>query len=142
MAPLPYSRASPPDPLTAIVSGASSTWHLGHTLYCRWRWAQHRWLHTTDWSATWRFHLDVRQQTEAIPPNERTAGRDATDYLCAVFAIHQVRALAAGQVSTAIHMEEETRAAHTALVSDMLAALRTALHRHPGNPDALTFPMP
>ena len=27
----------PPDPLTAIVSGAAGTWHPGHALYCLWQ---------------------------------------------------------------------------------------------------------
>ena len=140
--PTPLLPGQPPDLLTAIVSGEAGTWHPEHALYCLWRWAQRRWPHTRDWSAAWRFHLDGRQQTEAIPPHERTAGRPTTDNLCPVFAIHQIRALAAGQVSPAIHTEEEARAAHTALVSDIFAALRTALTRHPGNPDALTFLMP
>ena len=86
--------------------------------------------------------MDGRQQTEAIPPHQRTAGRPASDNLCPVSAIHQTRTLAAGQVSPAIQTEEEAQAAHTALMSDIFAALLTALTRHPGNPNALTFPMP
>ena len=50
--------------------------------------------------------------------------------------------LAAGQGSPAIHTEDEARAAHTALVSDILDVPRTALTRHPVNADALTLPMP
>ena len=140
--PTPLLPGKPPDPLTAIVSGMASTLHPGHALYCRWRRAQGRWQHTKEWSATWWFHLNGRQQTEAIAPHERTTGRPATDNLCPVFTIHQIRTLAAGQVSPAIHMKEEARAAHTALVSDIFAALCTAVTRHPGNPDALSSPMP
>ena len=66
----PLPNDQPPDPLTAIVSGAAGTWHPGHDLYCLWRWPQHRWPHTSDWTATWRFHLDGRQQLEAIPQRE------------------------------------------------------------------------
>ena len=85
--PTPLLMDQLPDPLMAIVSGAAGTWHLGHALYCLWRWAQRRWQHTRQWSATWRFHLHGWQHTEAIPPHERTAGRPATDILCLVFAI-------------------------------------------------------
>ena len=140
--PTPLLPGQPPDLLTAIVSDAAGTWHPGHALYCLWRWAQRRWPHTRDWSAAWRFHLDGRQQTEAIPPHERTAGQPAPHNLCPAFAIYQIRALAAGQVSPAIHTEDKARAAHTALVSDVFAALRNALTRHPSNPDALTFRIP
>ena len=59
---------------------------------------------------------------------------DTTNNLCAVFATHQIRALAAGQVPVAIHTEEEARAAHAALVSEIFAAPPTALVQHPGNP--------
>ena len=140
--PTPLLPGQPADPLTAVVSSAAGTWHLGHALYCLWRWAQRSWPHTRDCSARCRFHLDGRQQTEAILAQERTAGRPSTDNLYPVFRIHQIRALAAGQVSPAIHTEEEARAAHTALVSDIFAALCTALSRQRGKPDALTFPMP
>ena len=54
--PMPYKQ--PPDPLTAVVSGGAGSWHPGHALYCLWRWAQGRWPHTRNWTATWRFHLD------------------------------------------------------------------------------------
>ena len=80
----------PPDPLTAIVSGMAGTWHPGHALYCLWRWGQRRWQHTRGWSATWRFHLDGRQQAEVIPPQDRAVGRPAKDNLCPVFANHQI----------------------------------------------------
>ena len=63
--PLPHNQ--PSDPLTAVVSGEAGTWRPGHALYCLWRWAQRRWLHTRAWTATWRFHLDGQQQLEAIP---------------------------------------------------------------------------
>ena len=122
-----------PDPLTAIVSGRARTWPLGHALYCLWLSAQRRWQHTKEWSATWRFQLDGRQQAEIIPPHD-WVNPQTTDNLCPVLAIHQIRALAAGQVSPAIHTEEEARAAHAALVSEIFAALRTALVRYPGNP--------
>ena len=135
--PTPPLPGQPPDLLTAIVSGAADTWHPGHALYClRW-WTQRRWPHTRDWSAAWRFDLDGQQQTEAIPPNERTTGQPASDNLYPVFAIHQIWRLAAGRVSPAIHTEDEARAAHTALVSNICIALT----RHPGNPHALTFRM-
>ena len=77
--------------------------------------------------------MDGRQQAEVIPPHEQVNVLN----MCSVFAIHQIRALAARQVSPTIHTEEEARAAHAALVSEIFAALRTALVRHPGNP-----PMP
>ena len=75
-------------------------------------------------------------------PRERPAGGPATDNLCPVFTFHQIPALAAGRVSPAIHTGGEARAAHTALVSDIFAALRTALISDPGNPDAFTIQMP
>ena len=101
----------PSDPLTAIVSGMAGTWHPGHALYCLWRWAQRRWQHSREWSATWRFNLDGGQQAKLIPPHDRAAGRPATDNFCPVFGIYQIRALAAGRVSPAIHTGEEARAA-------------------------------
>ena len=140
--PTPLLPDKPPEHLTAIVSDATGTWHPGHALYCLWRWAQRRWPHTKDWSAAWRFNLDGRQETEAMRPHERTAGRPASDNLCPGFAIHQIPTLAAGQGSPAIHTEDEARAAHTGLVRDILNALRIALTIHLGDPDALTFPMP
>ena len=112
--PIPLLPGQPPDALTAIVSGAAGTWHPGHALCYLWRWAQRGWPHTRDWSAAWSFHLDGGQQTEAIPPHKWMAGPPTTDNLCPVFAIHRIRALAAGHVSLAIHTEEEARAAHTA----------------------------
>ena len=140
--PDPLLPGRPPDPLTAIVSGAAGRWHLGHGLYCLWRSTPRRLPHTTDWPATSKFHLDGQQQMEAMPAHKRTAGRPTTNKLCPVLAIHQIWALAAGQVSPAIHTDEESRAGHTALFSYTFAALRTALTRHLGNPDALTFTMP
>ena len=81
--------------------------------------------------------------TDGGHPTPRTDARQpASDNVGPVFAIHQIRLLAAGQVSPASHTQDEAQAAHTAVVSDIFAALRTALTRHPGNPDALTFPMP
>ena len=85
---------------------------------------------------------DGRQQAEAIPPHDQAAGQPTTDNLCPVFAIHQIRALAAGRLSPAIHTKEEALAAHTALVSNIFAGLHTALVRNLGNPDASTFWMP
>ena len=56
----PLLNDQPPDPLMAIMLGAAVTWHPGHAPYClRW-WAQHRWSHTRDWTATQRFELDGR----------------------------------------------------------------------------------
>ena len=94
--PTPLPNDQPPDPLTAIVSGAAGNWHPGHALYCLWRWAQRRWSHTRDWTAMWRFHLDGQQQLEAIPQHERTAETIIATNLCPVFAIHQIWALAMG----------------------------------------------
>ena len=49
--PTPLLPNQPPDPPTAIVSGAAGTWHPGHALYCLWRCARRRWLHTRALSA-------------------------------------------------------------------------------------------
>ena len=87
----------PMDPLTAIVLGTVGTWHLGHALPCLWRWARRHWPHTRLWSATWRFHLDGRQQLEAILQRKRTAETPTAPHLCPVFAIHQIRVLALGE---------------------------------------------
>ena len=125
----------PPDPLTANVSGEAGTWQPGHALYCLWRWAQRRWPHTGDWTATLRFHLDGWQQPEAILQRERTAETPTATNLCPVFAIHQIRALAMGrQLQPAIRTETEAQAAHAALVHEILSALRSALVRCVGNP--------
>ena len=133
--PTPLPNDQPRDPLTAIVWGAASTWHPVHALYCLWRWAQRRWQHTRDWTATWRFHLDGRQQMEALPQHERTAETPTATNLCPGFAIHQIRALAmGGQLQPAIRTETEAQAAHTVLVHDILSALRSALVRRVGNP--------
>ena len=51
--PNPLPKDQPPDPPTAIMSGAAGTWHQDHVLYCLWWWAQRRWPHTRDWTATW-----------------------------------------------------------------------------------------
>ena len=110
------------------MSGAAGTWHPGHALYCLWRRAQRRWLHTRDWTATWWFHLDGRQQLEAIPQHEQTAETPTATNLCPVFAIHQIRALAmGGQLQPAIRTETEAQAAHAALVHEILSPLRSAL---------------
>ena len=115
--PTPLLNGQPPDPLTAIVSGTVGTWHPGYALYSLWRWARSRWPHTRVWSATWRFHLDGRQQLEAIPQRERMAETPTAPNLCSVFAIHQIRALALGQqLQPAIRTETEAQAAHAALV--------------------------
>ena len=135
--PTPLINGQPLDPLTAIVSGTVSTWHPGHALYCLWRWARRRWPHTRVWSATSRFHLDGRQQLEAIPQRERTAENPTAPNLCPVFAIHQIRALALGeQMQRTIRTETEAKAAHVALVHEILSALRSALVRRVGNPPA------
>ena len=116
------------------MSGEAGTWHPGHALYCLWRWAQRRWSHTRDWTATWRFYLDGRQQLEAIPQRERTAETPAATNLCPVFAIHQIRALATGgQLQPAIRTETEAQAAQAALVHEILSVLRSALVRLVGN---------
>ena len=127
--PTPLPQNQPKDPLTAVVSGEAGSWHPRHALYCLWRWAQRRWSHTKDWSAMWRFHLDGRQQLEAIPQHKRATESPATGNLCPVFAIHQIRALA-------LHtnrIETETRAVHAALVHKVFSALRSALLRRLGN---------
>ena len=113
------------------MSGRAGTWHPGHALYCLCRWARRRWQHTKESSATWRFDLDGWKQAEIIPT---LAGRPATDNLFPVFVIHPIRPLGAGQSSAAIHTGEEARAAHTALASEIFAALRTTLVRHLSNP--------
>ena len=95
LTPLPNDQ--PPDPLAGIVSGTAGAWHPGHALYGLWRWAQRRWSHTRDWTATWRFHLDSGQQLEAIPQRKRTAETSTATNLCPVFRIHQIRALAMGE---------------------------------------------
>ena len=100
--PTPLLPGQTPDLQIAIVSGAAGTWHPGHALYCLWRWAQRRWPHTRDWSPAWRFHLDGRQQMEAITTPERTTEQPTADNLFPVSTIHQIRPLAAGQVSPAI----------------------------------------
>ena len=124
--PLPQNQT--PDPLTAVVSGEGGSWHPGHALYCLWRWAQRRWPQTKDWTATWRFHLDGRQQLEAIPQHERTEDTAATGNLCPVFAIHQNRALLlGGQLLPTIRAETEAQAAHAALKQEIFSALCSAL---------------
>ena len=55
-----------PDPLRAIVSGITGSWHWGPALYCLWQWASQHSPHTRQWSAEWRFSLDGEQQGEAI----------------------------------------------------------------------------
>ena len=133
--PTPLPNDQPLDPSMAIVSGAAGTWHPGHVLYCLWRWAQCRWSHTRDFTATWRFHLDGWQQLEAIPQRERTAETRTATNLCPVFAIQQIRALAmGGQLQPTICTETEPQAAHAALVHKIFSALCSALVRHVGNP--------
>ena len=133
--PTPLPDNQPPDPLTAVVSREAGTWHLGHALYCLWRWAQRRWSHTRDWTAMWRFRLDGRQQLEAIHLRERTAETPAATNLCPVFTIHQIRGLAiGGQLQPTIRPETEAQAAHAALVHEILSALRSDVVRRMGNP--------
>ena len=133
--PSPLLNDQPPDLLTAIVSGTVGTWHPGHALYCLWRSARRRWAHTRERTATWRFHLDGRQQLEANPQRERTAETPTATKLCFVFAIHQIRALALGeQPQPAIRTETEAQGAHAALVHEILSALRSALVRRVRNP--------
>ena len=136
---LPASAAlpqnQPSDPLTAVVSGETSSWQPVHALYCLWRWAQRRWPHTGDCTAMWRFRLEGRQQLEAFPKHERTAETPSTGDLCPTFAIHQIWALAmGGQLPPTIRTETEAQAAHAALVHEILSALRSALLRRLGNP--------
>ena len=131
--PTPLLPDQPPDPLKAVVSGTAGTWHPGHALYCLWRWARRGCPHTRAWSAAWRFYLDGRQQSEAIP--EQAAETPTATNLCPVFAIHQIRALALGeQLQPAIRTETEAKAAHAALVHEIFSALRGALVRRVGNP--------
>ena len=56
--PTPLPQNQPPDPLTAVVSGEPGSWHPQLALYRLGRWAQRRWLHTKDLTATWKCHLD------------------------------------------------------------------------------------
>ena len=72
------------------------------------------------------------------PTNGRLDGPPRTTYAPSLRST-RLPTLAAGQVSPAIHTGDEARAAHTVLVSNILAAL---LIRDPGNPDAQTFLMP
>ena len=133
--PTPLPNDQPPDSLTAFASGAAGTWYPAHTLRCLWRLARRHWPHTRDWTATWRFDLDGRQQLEAIPQRERTAETPAATNLCPVFAIHQIWMLAmGGQLQPAISTEAEAQAAHAALVHEVLSALCRALVRRVGNP--------
>ena len=133
--PTPVPENKPPDPLTAVVSGETGSWQPRHALYCLWRLAQRRWPHTRDWTATWTFRLEGRQQLVAIPQHEQTAETPATGDLCPVFAIHQIRALAmGGQLLPTIATETEAQAAHAALVHEILSALRSALLGRLGNP--------
>ena len=126
--PTPLPNNQPPDPLTAVLWGAAGTWHPGHALYCLWQWARRRWQHTRDWTATWNFHLDGRQQLEAIPQREGTAESPTPTNLCPVFAIHQIRALAIGrQLQPAIRTEMQAQAANAALVHENLSDLRSAV---------------
>ena len=123
--PTPLLNGKSPDPLTASVSGTVGTW----------RWARRRWPHTRVWTATWRFHLDGRQQLEDIPQRERTAETPTGPNLCPIFAIHQIRALALGeQLQPAISTETEAQGALVAIVHEVLGALRSALVRCVGNP--------
>ena len=131
--PLPHNQ--PPDPLTDVVLGEAGSWHPINALFCLWRWAQSRWSHTRDWTATWRFHLDGRRQPEAIPHPEQTAETPAATKMCPVFAIDQIQALALrGQLQPTIRTETEAQAAHPALVYEILSALCSALLRRMGNP--------
>ena len=128
MAPLPQNQ--PTDPLTAVVLGEAGSWLPGHDLYCLSRWAQLRWPHTKDWSATCRFHLDGRQQLGAIPQRERTTESPATGSLCHVFVTQQIQAQALGrQLLPTIRAETEARAPHAAFVHAIISALRSALVR-------------
>ena len=131
--PTPLSQDKPRNPLTTIVSGRAGSWTPGHAHYCLWRWAERRWQHTRDWSATWTLHLDGWQQAEVIPPNDRVRPPTTANW-CPTFAIHQIWALAAGQLSSAIRTEKEAPLAHAALLNGIFNALRTALIWHPGNP--------
>ena len=136
--PTPLLNDQPPDSLTAIVLETIGTWHPGHSLYCPWRWARRRWPHTREQTGTWRFHLDGRQQLEAIPQRERTAETPTATNLCPIFAIHQIRALALGeQLQPAIRTETEAQAAHTALVHEIPIALRSALVQRVESPPGL-----
>ena len=133
--PSPLLDDQPPDPQTAAVLGTVGTWHPGHALYCLWQWARRRWPLTRVLTARLRFHLDSRQQLEAIPQRKRTAETLAAPNLCPVFAIHQIRALALGeQLQPTIRTETEAQAAHAALVHEILSALRSALVQRVGNP--------
>ena len=133
--PTPLLNNQPRDPLKAIISGTVGTWHQGHALYCLCQWVRRRLPHTREWTATWRFHLDGRQQLEAIPQRERTAETPTTTNLCPISVIHQIRALAlCEQMQPAIRTETEAQAAHTALGHKILSALRGALVRRVGNP--------
>ena len=57
-----------------------------------------------------------------------------TENWCPVFAIHHIPAFAAGQVSSAIHREEEARSVHAAPVSETFTGLQSDLVSHLCNP--------
>ena len=115
-------------PLTAVVSGKAGSWLPEHALYCLWRWAQRCWPHTRHWTATWTFHMDGRQQPEAILQRQRRTETPATTNLCPFFAIYQIRAVAmGGQPQPTIRIETEDQAAHAAIVYEILSALNSAL---------------
>ena len=128
--PTPLPQNQPQDSLTAVVSGEAGSWHPGHALYCLWRWAQRRWLHTKDWSATWRFHLDSRQQLEAIHQHGQRTQNPATGNLC-LFSRSTIsgRGPRGGQLLPIIRSETEARAAHAALVHEIFSAVRNAVVR-------------
>ena len=131
----PLPNDPPPDPLTAIVWGqpAPGTQAMPSTASGGGRGATGR----TPGTGRQRGGsiLDGRRQLQAIPQRERTAEAPTATNLCPVFAIHQIRALAmGGQLQPAIRTETEARAAHVALVHDVLSALRSALVRRVGNP--------
>ena len=132
--PTPLLPGQPHDPLTAIVSGRASAWHPGAPSTACGSGLNGGGSPPNSGQghggSTW---MACNRWRSSGP----TAGRTPpiTESLCSVSAIHQIRALAAGQVSPAIDTEQEARAPHAALVGKLFAALRTTLVRHPCNPE-------
>ena len=128
-APLPDAPSTlnpdqPPDPLAAVTSGQAGSWHSGHAFYCLWQWARRWWPDTRPWTAAWRFHRDGLQQAEAAPP-QGVEDPPTTGNLCAIFAVHQIRAHS-GRADPSLRTETAARAAYTALVHKIFDALRSA----------------
>ena len=112
-----------PDPLTTIVSGPVGNCCPGHNLYCP-EWAEACCINARPLNAEWRFHMDGREEAEAIPPQE-LGHHPTTPNVCPIFLFHQIRVLAREQLPTIYH-QTQARAAYAALMTEMFSALRSA----------------